>query len=105
MPQWQPPLQWLPCFSFRLAASRSQPRLEGALRHRRHHQTYRRPLLTAQQIRARLCNRQRLRLEEMPRHPRQYDVICMDDDEENSESLVPARPRVTLAEILIASLL
>lgn len=41
----------------------------------------------------------------MPRHPRQYDVICMDDDEENSESLVPARPRVTLAEILIASLL
>jgi hypothetical protein len=40
----------------------------------------------------------------MPLRLRQHDVVDM-DDKENSESPAPQRPRVTLAEILIASLL
>jgi len=74
-------------------------------RHRRQ-LTYRRPRLTA--ARQQLRSRQRrlpLQQEATRRRPRPYDVICMEDDEEASASPAQQRPRATLAEILIASLL
>ena len=53
----------------------------------------------------RLRNRLPRQQEETHLRPRQHDVICMEDEEENSESVAQARPKVTLVELLLASLL
>ena len=77
------------------AATSRQPR----------HRTYLRPrLIRGMQAHHRLRSRPRLQQEGTRRRLRQYDVICMENEEDSSESPAPRR-EVTLIELLLASLL
>jgi len=93
----------------------------GNRHHSRSHQTCRRPRLTIQALARRLRRQIRLEAKRRPlrarrskgrscpegkcRLRRPSEVIRMDEDEENSERLAQTRPKATLTEILIASLL
>jgi len=100
----QPFSEWLPCFFLHSAAQARRQRQEA--RHRQPRQlTYRRPRQTPARLQLRSQPRRLPLQQEATRHRRHlYDVIDMENDEENSESAASRAP-VTLVELLLASIM